>query len=150
MKLHWLAVLLVVGVFLVGCTQKRETPPPVVAPTAETPQTALQNTDKAIAAMETALAGSDKDAMMKAAQQLDLAVSGLRGNLGQKSDEAEAKAHTEGKPAPARLEAQLAPALDAATSMMGAVSGATPDVTKAKSLLAQVKSGVEAVRKVVQ
>jgi hypothetical protein len=150
MKLHWLAVLLVVGVFLVGCTQKRETPPPVVAPAAETAQTALQNTDKAIAAMEAALQGTDKEAMMTAAQQLDLAVSGLRGNIGQKSDEAEAIAHKEGKPAPARLEAPLGPAMDAASNMMGAVSAATPDVTRAKSLLAQVKSSVEAVRKLAQ
>jgi hypothetical protein len=150
MRLHWLLGLLVVGLFLVGCSQERPTPPTVTAPATPTPQKALEVADKTMADMEKALAGTDKDAMMKAAQQLDLAVSGLRGQLGTRDDAAAQKAHTDGKEAPPATAGQLGPAMTAAGSMMSAVSANPPDVARAKALLTQVKSGVDAVRKIVQ
>jgi hypothetical protein len=150
MKLHWLAVVLVVGVFLVGCTPERPqtTLPP--APTAPTAQTALQNVDKAMADLEKALAGTDKDAMMGAARLLDVAVGGLRGQLAAKDDAAALKAHQASTEAPPAISGQLGPATEAAGSMMGAVSATPPDVARAKTLLAQVKSAVDAVRKDAQ
>jgi len=150
MKLYWMAVLLVVGVFLVGCNPERVAPAQPVAPTATTDLEAADIADKAIASMEAALQGTDQDAMMKAAQQLDLALGTLRSKLVAKDEAAEAAARKENTPAPASVTSPFMAASGASGALMGAVSATPPDTATAKTLLAEVKGTVDAARKALQ
>jgi hypothetical protein len=150
MRLQWLVALLVVGAFLVGCTQERTPVKQVQQPVAPTAQKGADLVDKALADMEKALGGTDKDALMQAANNVDLALGALTAQLSQKEVEAASEAHKVGKEAPASVLNQLGPARTASDNIMTAVTATPPDTNKAKAAILQIRSAVDGVRKALK
>jgi hypothetical protein len=146
MKLHWLAVVLIVGFLVVGCTPQRPTPTQQKSPTAPTAAAAIDVADKAVADLETALQGTDTEAMGRASQKLSLALDPLTAQLTAKDSEAAAAAHKAGTPAPAALADKLLPARQAADQIHMALTSTPPDVNKAKTQVPQLKSAIDAIR----
>jgi hypothetical protein len=146
MKLHWLAALLVVASVVVGCTPERPAAPVVKQAVAQTPPEALQIVDKAIADMETAFQGTNTEAMASAAHNLQLAMGTLTAVLSQKEQKESVAAHKVGTTPPPSVLNQLGPATSGANQMQAALIDTPPDVTKAKSLLPQVKATIDTIR----
>lgn len=146
MKWHWLVVLLMVGVVLMGCEQKKALPPVKTVKVEATPEEALQAVDKAIADLEKALQGSDLEAVRGAAQVLNEKLGSLASHVSQMDTEKQQEAHKAGKPIPPALMDKLAPAISASDEMMTALIPPKNDVAKAKQVLPTIKSAVDAVR----
>lgn len=146
MKWYWLVALLVVGMVLVGCEQKKTLPPVPIVQIEPTPEAALQAVDKAIADLEGALQGSDLEAIRSAAQRVNQKLGSLASHISQSDLEAQKAAREAGKQAPPPLMDKLGPAISASDAMLTALIPPRNDVAKAREALPTVKSGVDAIR----
>ena len=150
MKWYWLVVGLAAGALLLGCGDER---PEIQADTEVMPATgkaALAAVDKAVADLEKALEGSDLEATRDAARALTRKLGSLASIVADMDGEAADEAHKAGTTAPPPIMNKLSPAITAADEAFAAVLPPGNDVAKAKELVPQIKSGVDAVRDVVK
>ncbi len=150
MKWYWLVVGLAAGGLLLGCGTER---PPVDVeeePIPETFKAALAAADAAVADLEKALEGSDLDATRNAAKAVSRKVSSLASFLRDKELEDIEKARKAGTRPPPAVMVKLQPAIVAADQAFTGLLPPGNDVAKAKELLPQIKSGVDAVRDLVK
>ncbi len=150
MKWYWLFVGLVAGALLLGCNPEREYPPQETETPVATAKAALEAVDRAVADLEKALEGSDLEATRQAAKAVSGRLASLAGFLSDMDTEAGQEARKAGTvPGPLAM-GKLQPALTAAEEAFSAVLPPGNDVAKAKELVPQIKSGVDAVRDIVK
>ncbi len=150
MKWHWLFVGLVAGALLLGCGDERTYPEPETEITPPTGKAAVEAVDTAVADLEKALEGSDLEATRDAARAVTRKLGSLANLLSKMDLEAGQQARKAGTvPGPPAMR-KLQPALTAADEAFSAVLPPGNDVAKAKELVPQIKSGVDAVRDVVK
>ncbi|MCK4300035.1 MAG: hypothetical protein KAX80_10910 [Planctomycetes bacterium] len=150
MKWHWLFVGLVAGAVLLGCGEGRTYPEPETEVVAGTPKAALEAVDVAVANLEKALEGSDLEATRDAARAVTRKLGSVASFLSEMDTKAGNEARKAGTtPGPQAMD-KLQPALIAADEAFSAVLPPGNDVAKAKELIPQIKSGVDAVRDLVK
>jgi len=150
MKWHWLVVGLAAGALLLGCEGGRQPVEIEEEPIPATAQTALQAVDTAVADFEKALDGTDIEATRQAAKTVTRKLGSLASFLSDMDLKAAEDARKAGTQPPPAVTAKLRPAITAADEAFGALVPPTDDVAKAKELLPQIKSGVDAVRDLVK
>ena len=150
MKWHWLFVGVVAGALLLGCGKRREYEPPEMEVAVSTAKAALEAVDTAVANLEKALEGSDIEATRDAARAVTRKLGSLASFLSEMDTKAGDDARKAGTTPPPAVMGKVQPALIAADEAFSAVLPPDNDVAKAKELVPQIKSGVDAVRDVVK
>lgn len=146
MKWYWLVVGLAAGVLLLGCETKKQEGVIEEEIIPATAKTALEAADAAVADLEKALEASDLDATRNAAKAVSRKLGSLASFLSAMDLKAIEDARKAGTQAPPAVMQKLQPAIVAADEAFSAVLPPGNDVAKAKELLPQIKSGVDAVR----